>query len=232
MKSLLYFICLTFLFSSCHSTKEIFYFTNGIEPYQAEIKGNESYKEMIYSIYDYLLKYKEFEYSCTPAFYEDIDDLSLEELTQNIFLYQTVYDQIKVPQKAFWEKVKAEKIHAFQQRARLRMLTLQSFKNPSILWEFEAPLNSYAYHYRSLVFSNDSLKMADAVCDLQEQYFDFFRDETHDINRLRYYLISLGWWHEAEKLLPKPTDSQTLFQEFIKLLKKVKKVDLSIDKDE
>lgn len=198
------------------------YFTDGTHAYEGQINRLKSNETSTYNILDNYLKDNDFEYSSVPAFYEDIPYLSLEELNLNIALYEAFYQQMKMPKTVFWNNVKQKQNAYFYARSKLRRITLQAYTRPSILWDFDVPLNSMAYHYRSLVFSNDSIKMADAVCDLQEIYFDEFRDEIYHLDKIRYYLISLGWWHEAQLYLPERIDKQKIFEEFKKLLRKVK----------
>lgn len=225
MRTHLFIIGWIFLLVSCSTNKEIIYFSDGYDSYQGTLPLSKKRQDEIYNVYNYYLKDNWMEYSCTPAFYEDIPFLDRDILLQEIASEQNIYQNIQLPKGNFWKDLRSKQLRYLVAKNRLRLTTIDSFKNPEELWDFEVPLTSFAYQYRSLVFSTDIEKMKDAVCDLQIEYFEGIRDETDDADRLRFYLISLGWWMNAQKDLPKQTEKKLIFDQFKRLLKKVQKYD-------
>lgn len=201
--------------------KHTFYFSMNDKAYEGKYSSRKFTEEQIYNVFTYLLNYDEFEYSVAPASFRDVPLLSEKALKGNIDYYFSVYNQLLLPNIEFWEKIRQERIHYLLERGKYREITLKAYSNPANLLEFDVPNFSQANYYRKLILSTDTAQMADAVCDLQEVYLGKLIEETDDIDKLRYYLISLGWYSEAQKYLPHLTDSTILQNHFLKLFKKV-----------
>lgn len=170
----------------------------------------------------------------SPHDADKIEKLSIDELTAEYNEKKASLNR-KIVETPFWNKIKTERLLELQDEYELKKLSIESYKNPSLL--INSRFSKNCSEYAEVLASNDSvalLKAWNILAEKQkknngspENFMKTHLEKFNSPDRVQYAKIELktyGWWNCAIGEIRSVEDDGKMEKEFNKLFINIKSV--------
>ena len=171
----------------------------------------------------------------TVGKYEDIKNLSLEELDKEYKERSEALKNLDLVEGEYWEMLRQKKLNEMNQAYYLKRLTIQGYANPTILREYKGAENCTINYAEPLIAGGDSLIGAWRKVNLDSQKnngspatlqkrFDRQNASPDRLKFARIEVMRFGWWNCINQTIPYVEYDEKQRENFEKLFKNIKTV--------
>ena len=164
---------------------------------------------------------------------DKIKDLSIEKLDKEFRKTREKLKNLNIVKSAYWEKMRQDKIRELDQSYELKWLTIQAYKDPSKLEQFDTAaccVNFYAdalkkggdYLYATWLKVNMDTRSKNANPARIKRIFDAQNASPDRMKYARVEVMRFGWWNCANRASFQVEPNERVDKEFRKLFIKVK----------
>lgn len=216
------------------NTTAVFKWENELCLFTGTYNPEKYSKEILENTHDLWFMPSGLSTDASPNDEDRIEKLSIDELTTEYNEKKASLNR-KTIETPFWNKLKTERLLELQDEYELKKLSIESYKNPSLLTHSRFSKN--CSEYAEVLASNDSVALLKAWTILAEKQKknngspeNFMKRHLEKFNspdRVQYAKMELktyGWWNCAIGEIRRVEDDGKMEKEFNKLFINIKSV--------
>lgn len=215
-------------------TSSIFKWENELCAFTGNYNSDQYTPEQLENTHDLWFLASGLSIDASPNAADRIEKLNVDELTAEYEQRKTSLNR-KIIDTPFWNKIKKERLQELQDEYELKKLSIESYKNPSLL--LNSKFSKNCSEYANVLASNDSvalLKAWNIMAEKQksnngspESFWKTHLEKFNSKDRVQYAKMELktyGWWNCANGEVYRIDDNGEMEKEFNKLFTNIKSV--------